>query len=248
MNETLVNIQNLSAGYNAHTVLKNISLKVYKQDFLGIIGPNGGGKTTLIKVILGLINPFSGIIRSVRKDAVGYMPQSNPIDKKFPIAVHEIIESGLISEKKTNKLQKQEKVDKMVREMELNEIKNKPVGELSGGQLQRTLLARSIISQPELLILDEPDSYITKPFVAHFYELLHKINKKTAIILISHDIETVISHVKNLAYVNETLHYHAGADIEDQWKKTYLNSALGVTDFSSELKYNLTSKDKIFQK
>jgi zinc transport system ATP-binding protein len=204
---------------------------VYEQDFLGILGPNGGGKTTLIKVILGLLKPFSGNIcfaHKEMKNRIGYMPQTNFIDKKFPILVSEVIESGLASEKSMNKSRKKEKVDEMAHEMGLDGITGKPIGELSGGQLQRVLLARAIINQPELLILDEPDSYVDKRFELHFYELLQEINKKTAIILISHDIGTVISNVKNIACVNETLHYHAGSDIEENWLEEHYDCPFEV--------------------
>ena len=220
MSDLLLNIEQLNAGYNGKIVLKDISLKIYQQDFLGIIGPNGGGKTTLIKVILDLIKPFSGTVNFLNKETknrIGYMPQTNYIDKKFPILVSEVIESGLISEKEMKKSEKKEKGCEMIQQMGLEGIANKPIGELSGGQLQRTLLARAVINAPELLILDEPNSYIDKRFESHFYELLEEINKKTAIVLISHDIGTIIANVKNIACVNETLHYHAGSDIDNHW-------------------------------
>jgi zinc transport system ATP-binding protein len=201
MNKVLVDIENIHAGYNGRIVLKDLSLKIYDRDFLGIIGPNGGGKTTLVKVILGLIKPLSGSVRFAHKELkhrIGYMPQTNYIDRKFPILVSEAIESGLSSEKKMNKSQKKEKVQEMMREMGLEKSRNQPIGELSGGQLQRTLLARAIVNAPELLILDEPNSYVDKSFEMHFYELLQEINKKTAIVLISHDVDTVTAMSKNI--------------------------------------------------
>jgi zinc transport system ATP-binding protein len=200
MNKILVDIENISAGYDGNRVLRDLSLKIYEQDFLGITGPNGGGKTTLIKVILGLIKPVSGTIRFAHKDLknrIGYMPQTNFIDKKFPILVSEVIESGLCAGKKLNKSQRKERVEEMIHEMGLEGIARKPIGELSGGQLQRTLLARAIINRPELLILDEPNSFIDKPFEIHFYELLQKINERTAIVLISHDIGAIKHLLKN---------------------------------------------------
>jgi zinc transport system ATP-binding protein len=201
MSKILVDIEKISAGYNGKIVLNDLSLKIYERDFLGIIGPNGSGKTTLIKVILDLIQPLSGTVRFAHKELknrIGYMPQTHSIDRKFPILVSEVIESGLSSEKKMSQSQKKEKVYEMVREMGLEKIIRQPVGELSGGQLQRTLLARAIINAPELLILDEPNAYIDKPFETRFYELLRKINQKTAIVLISHDVDTVTSMAKNI--------------------------------------------------
>jgi len=220
MNNHLIEIENLNAGYDDKLVLKDVSLIISKGDFLGIIGPNGGGKTTLLKLILGLLKPKSGEIRycqSDLKDKIGYMPQTNYIDKQFPILVKETIASGLISEKNLSKQETKVKVEETISQMGLEEIKNKPIGEISGGQLQRTLLARAIINQPELLILDEPNSYVDKRFEMYFYELLQEINKKTSIVLVSHDIGTVISTVKNIACVNETLHYHAGTNVDYHW-------------------------------
>jgi zinc transport system ATP-binding protein len=156
-------------------------------------------KTTLVKVILCLIKPVSGTIRFAHaglKKRIGYMPQTNYIDKKFPIRVSEVIASGLISEKGMSSVQKQERINETIREMGLEMMASKPIGELSGGQLQRTLLGRAIINRPELLILDEPNSYIDKTFATHFYKLLQELNRETAIVLISHDMDTVASMVK----------------------------------------------------
>lgn len=231
MNKLLVDIENLSAGYNGNIVLKNVSLKIYEQDFLGIIGPNGGGKTTLVKTILGLIKPVSGSVIFSNKDLknrIGYMPQTNMIDKKFPILVCEVIESGLVAEKKLTTTEKKEKVQKTLRDIGIENIAQKAIGELSGGQLQRTLLARAIINDPQLLILDEPNSYVDKRFETHFYHLLQQINQKTAIILVSHDIGTVVSNVKNIACVNESLHYHPGNDIDGEWLDEHLGCPFDI--------------------
>jgi zinc transport system ATP-binding protein len=231
MNELLIDIKNISAGYDGKIVLKDVSLQVYKQDFIGIIGPNGGGKTTFVKVILGLIKPWSGSIYFARKDLkmqMGYMPQTNSIDRKFPILVSEVVASGLACKRNLSKAQRQERIREVIDEMGIETIRHTPIGELSGGQLQRTLLARALINKPELLILDEPDSYVDKRFELHFYKLLQEINRKTAIILISHDIGTVISTVKNIACVNETLHYHSGSDIDGRWLEEYFECPFDI--------------------
>ena len=221
MSNSLIEIKNVFAGYDKKsTVLKDICLNVQDLDFLGIIGPNGGGKTTLVKLILGLLRPFSGEITyrdNNLKQRIGYMPQTNSIDKKFPILVSEVVESGLASEKSMSKEEKRIRTQEIISEMGIEETASKPIGELSGGQLQRTLLARAVINQPELLILDEPNSYVDKRFEMHFYNLLQKINEKTAIILVSHDIGTILSTVKNIACVNETLHYHSASCVDSDW-------------------------------
>lgn len=225
MNKLII-IENLSSAYGNKTVLRDVTLTLYERDFLGIIGPNGGGKTTLLKAILGLLPPVSGHVRfyqdgrEVPSLNIGYLPQMNQIDKKFPISVREVIASGLASEKplfRSFRKAQNEQIDEVVRQMGLEELSARPIGELSGGQLQRTLLGRSIVSRPQVLILDEPSSYVDKRFESHFNELLEEINKQSAVILVSHDIGTVLSMVKNIACVNETLHYHSGVDVSEEW-------------------------------
>ena len=224
--EKLIEIKNVTASYDIKPVLSCVSLNVWEYDFLGIIGPNGGGKTTLLKIILGLMKPSSGDItffengKKVQSLKIGYLPQINPIDKHFPISVYEVISSGLAGEKQLFKdftsLQK-ERINDLVTKMGLEDYSKRAIGELSGGQLQRTLLARAIVSKPRLLILDEPNTYVDKKFESQFYELLGEINKSASIILVSHDIGTLLPMVKNVACVNETLHYHPGTDVSDGW-------------------------------
>lgn len=230
MSELLIDIKNLNAGYDRKVVLRDVSLSIYQNDFLGIIGPNGGGKTTLIKLILGVLKPFSGSIDYKKniKEQIGYMPQINSIDKKFPILVREVVESGLMSERNLNKSEKEDRTNRTLKEVGIEALADRPIGELSGGQWQRTLLGRAIISEPELLILDEPNSYIDKRFESHFYQLLQEINKNTAIVLISHDVGTLVSMVRNVACVNETLHYHPGSDINGEWLDKHFACPLEV--------------------
>ncbi|MDR1403177.1 MAG: ABC transporter ATP-binding protein [Tannerellaceae bacterium] len=222
----LIEIKNVTAAYGVKTVLRNVTVNLYEGDFLGIIGPNGGGKTTLLKIILRLLPAVSGSIcfykegKEIPSLNIGYLPQMNQIDKKFPISVKEVIASGLVSEKRLFRsfsAKQHERINDVMKQMGLEELSTRPIGELSGGQLQRVLLGRSIVSCPEVLILDEPSSYIDKRFESHFNHLLKEINRKSAIILVSHDIGTVLSMVKNIACVNETLHYHAGVDIAEDW-------------------------------
>lgn len=224
--DKLIELENITAGYGNKVVLKDVSLTIWKNDFLGIIGPNGGGKTTLLKVILGLIQPMSGSIKFFHDGKpcssikIGYLPQLNNIDKKFPISVREVVASGLSSQKPfLHRLTASQKsrIEEVLVEMKIADLADRAIGELSGGQLQRVLLGRSIVSRPEALILDEPNSYVDKRFESHFYQLLEEINKESAIILVSHDIGTVLSMVKNIACVNETLHYHSGADVSEDW-------------------------------
>lgn len=225
--EKRIELEGITAGYGEKIVLRNVSLEVWKDDFLGIIGPNGGGKTTLLKVILGLLTPKTGTVRfyadgdkEVPSLKIGYLPQMSVIDKKFPISVREVITSGLCAEKplfRSFTSTQRVRVDEVITQMGLEEVADRAIGELSGGQLQRALLGRSVVSRPQVLILDEPNSYVDKQFESRFYPLLGEINKETAIILVSHDIGTVLSMVKNIACVNETLHYHPGTNISEEW-------------------------------
>ena len=223
----LIEINNLTVGYeNKPNVLKDICLTIYDDDFLGIIGPNGGGKTTLLKSILGFIKPQSGTItfydngQKVPSINIGYLPQVNQIDKKFPISVSEVILSGLTLRKqffRRYSAQERLKVKNVAERLGIEELLPRAIGELSGGQLQRVLLGRAIIDNPKLIILDEPSTYVDKLFETNFYKLLGDINKEIAIMLVSHDVGTIISMVKNIACVNQELNYHPGSDISEEW-------------------------------
>lgn len=239
MMKPIIEIKNLNAGYDGRSVLRDVNLTVYERDFLGIIGPNGGGKTTLIKCILGLLKPTSGeIILASHLTAdsqlstlncqltMGYLPQYNSIDRKFPITVKDVILSGLSSKKSLISrftAQHREKAHQVIARMGLEGLEERAIGALSGGQLQRALLGRAIISDPEVVILDEPSTYIDKRFEARLYELLAEINKDCAIILVSHDIGTVLQQVKSIACVNETLDYHPDTSISGEWLERNFN-------------------------
>lgn len=227
--DTMIEIKNLYAGYDGRIVLRDVNLTVCERDFLGIIGPNGGGKTTLIKCILGLLKPVSGEILyngGRLPPTIGYLPQYSSIDRKFPITVEEVVLSGLSSKKplvsRFNALHR-EKARNVMARMGLEGMEKRAVGALSGGQLQRALLGRAIISDPQVVILDEPSTYIDKRFEARLYELLAEINKECAIILVSHDIGTVLQQVKSIACVNETLDYHPDTGITGEWLERNFN-------------------------
>ena len=241
----IVEIRNLSVGYEDRPyVLKDVNLDVYEGDFLGIIGPNGGGKTTLLKTLLSLVKPTSGTIsffkNNIKTDKIniGYLPQINQIDKKFPISVSDVILSGLTARRgifSSYTKEQKDRVEEVAHKMGLEELTARPIGALSGGQLQRTLLGRAIIDNPDLLVLDEPNSYVDKRFESNFYKLLEDINQNTAIILVSHDVGTVVSMVKNIACVNEGLHYHSGTNITTEWLENSYSSCpieiIGHGDF-----------------
>ena len=230
---SIIKIEHLYAGYEGKEVLTDINLSVEKNDYLGIIGPNGGGKTTLIRTILGLKKPTSGSIRffkeekEVKEIKMGYLPQYNALDKQFPISVYEVVLSGLSKSKglfaRYSKTQHQQVAETLER-MQLTDLKDRHIGALSGGQLQRVLLARAIVSKPEVVILDEPNTYIDRRFQRQMYEMLEQINKECAIIIVSHDIAEVLNNVKHIACVNHHLHYHDAADMpKEKLEEHFLN-------------------------
>ena len=213
--QTLIEIQHLNAGYDGRTVLRDVDLTVYDRDFLGIIGPNGGGKTTLIRCILGLLKPQSGTIAfHPQKDkqaplAIGYLPQYASIDRKFPITVQEVILSGLSSRKGLSarySADERERAASVIARMGLEDMEQKAIGALSGGQLQRALLGRAIVSDPEVVILDEPATSLDRRFEARLYELLAEINRDCAIILVSHDIGTVLDGAQQVGRGERGIH------------------------------------------
>lgn len=222
----LLEIIDLSAGYDNQAVLENVSLNILSNDFIGVIGPNGGGKTTLIKAILGLVKPISGKMNLlISKTNIGYLPQVNQIDKRFPISVIDVVRSGkadtsLFSSFHQNKKEK-EKAESLIQEMGITSIRNKSIGELSGGQMQRVFLCRALMNEPELLMLDEPSTYVDNNFEGELYLKLKELNNRMAILLISHDVGTISFFVKTIACVNRSLHHHPSNIITEEQLASY---------------------------
>jgi zinc transport system ATP-binding protein len=225
MNIPLVVLQKVSSGYQSDTVLKDVDLEIYENDFVGIIGPNGGGKTTLIKTILGIQPLFKGTIKFPGgKPRMGYLPQTSQIDKSFPITVNDLVASGLKAKIKwfphLDKKQKR-KVSSLLEDVGLSDFASRPIGELSGGQVQKAFLCRAVINDPNLLILDEPNSFVDKTFERELYLWLEELNKKMAILLVSHDIGTISPIVKTIACVNVDLHYHPSNQLSEEVLRVY---------------------------
>lgn len=212
----LIEIRGLGVKYGEHEALRDVDLDIFADDFIGIIGPNGGGKTTLVKAILksvthyGIIT-YSDSIKDKNKPTIGYLPQQNNFDKQFPISVSEVILSGLQKEKglfKSYTKADKAKAEELMAMTGISAIKDKPIGAISGGQMQRALLCRAIISDPKLLILDEPANFVDNKFEKELYEILKRLNERMAIIMVSHDIGTITSVVKNIVCVNKHVHRH----------------------------------------
>lgn len=229
MNDLLLNIEDATVKLDGVSVLRKVNLEIRKHDFIGVIGPNGGGKTTLVKLILGLLKPSEGkvsyhIPHDTGNSKIGYLPQVHEFDRKFPITVKEVVLSGLpVSSNLINRHSRADR-DRAAYWMErlgITPLGKKAVGKLSGGEMQRVFLCRSLISDPDLIILDEPDTYVDNLFEKELYEELRELNKKMAIVLVSHDVGTITSYIKSIACVNRELHYHPSNIITEKQLASY---------------------------
>lgn len=227
--EPIITISNLSVRYDKVTALEHVSLDIYNDDFIGIIGPNGGGKSTLVKAIMGIV-PYSGKIEynatllRHNKPHIGYLPQISSFDKAFPISVGEVVMSGLQAERgvllEYGKSERR-RVDEILERVRLTELKKRSIGELSGGQLQRVMLCRAIISNPKLLVLDEPANFVDNRFENELYNLLQELSNDMAIVMVSHDIGTISSVVRNIVCVNRHVHRHDSNIITEEQLRNY---------------------------
>ncbi len=216
----LVEMDSLSASYNSHIVLQDVTFRVMENDFIGVIGPNGGGKTTLLKVILGLLKPAGGTIifnnELLDNKSIGYLPQISTGDINYPVNVTDIVLSGLMIRKGIVSRMTpadREKAGSVLEELGLAGQREATLNELSGGQIQRVFLGRAIIGDPRLLLLDEPGNFVDSTFENDFYEKLKELNHRMAILMVSHDVGTISAHIKSFACVNRTFHYHPSHEI-----------------------------------
>lgn len=221
----MIKIDKISVSYDSKTVLENVSMKVKDGDFIGIIGPNGGGKTTLLKAVLGLVKISSGQIEYKEDIRIGYLPQQSHIDTMFPISVKDVIKSGLMNCNPKTFVQERnayrERFENLTERMHINNILNKSIGELSGGQMQKAFLCRALISMPEVILLDEPNTYIDKESEFEFYDFIQNDKYVKSILLVSHDIGTISQYVKSYACVNKELHYHDNNKITEDFLNKY---------------------------
>lgn len=226
MSDKVIEIKNLTFKYSNQVILDNINLIVEQNDFLGLIGPNGSGKTTLLKEILGLIPIQQGEIYLFGKqlnkfnewDKIGYVSQkANSFNSGFPATVYEVVSMGLYGKKglfKRLDSEDKQQIHYAINQVGLGDYTKKSIGKLSGGQQQRVFIARALVSQPKLLILDEPTVGVDLESTNQFYFLLEKLNKdkKITIILVSHDIGVVTNKVSNIACLNKKLLYHGNPE------------------------------------
>ena len=231
-NNYIVQVQDLYYRYDKENVLENINLSIQKGSFLAIVGPNGSGKSTLLRLMLGLIKPQQGSIRLFGQDIgkfkeqhkIGFVSQkANSFNTGFPATVFEVVASGLTKKLGLyNFLKKSDhaKIKQTIDSVGMGKFLDRNIGELSGGQQQRVFIARALVSEPELLILDEPTVGVDVQNVNSFYEMLETLNKEKGItlLLVTHDIGTISEKVTNVACLNKNMHFHGSAEEFEQLK------------------------------
>lgn len=213
-----IDTKNLSVYYGKTCALDSINLSVPAGDFLCILGPNGGGKSTLLKSLLGLIKPTKGTITlfghspDKNNTIVGYVPQTSTIEKNFPITVKNVILTGLLINKKGffQRFNEQDHIfaEKVMKEINILDLQKRHIGQLSGGQLKRVLIARALIMKPQILLLDEPTANLDNKAKKQTLSLLKSLSKQVTIVLVTHDNEIIDYQTKDLAYLNTRLSYY----------------------------------------
>jgi zinc transport system ATP-binding protein len=227
-----VDINNISVVYNKAYVLSNIKLAVAENDFLAVIGPNGGGKSTLIKTILGIIKPQYGQIKVFGQQPgkalppIGYVPQFSCFSRNFPIKVLDVIITGRLPGKISIFHQYNENdykiVENLMEQLGITHLGHRQIGQLSGGQLQKVLIARALATEPRLLLLDEPTASVDTDSKMQIYSFLKSINRFMTIILVTHDTAAISSYVKNVACLNKKLYFHGEVELDnDVIQKTF---------------------------
>lgn len=217
-----IQIENLYVYYNKLCALENINLKVKHKEFLGIIGSNGGGKTTLLKTIIGLLKPNQGKVLLSSNTRIGYVPQFSTFDQTFPMRVIDVVTMGKIP-KKIKLFYKHSKEDlqnafEIMKKLNIYQYRYKQIGQLSGGQLQKVLIARALFTNPTVLILDEPTANIDINAKTEIYKLLKELKKSYTILLVSHDIDQLYKYIDSVLCVNKTSHYISRDSKIDQQK------------------------------
>ncbi len=228
---TIVKLEDVWVLFNGVSVLEEVNLSINQYDFLGIIGPNGGGKTTLLKVILGLLKPSRGQVSVFGhtpergREFVGYVPQYSLFDREFPVNVLNVVLMGRLKHAKRFKRYSEEDKEfayEALETVEMHDFKDAQIGKLSGGQQQRIFIARALVAERKLLLLDEPMASVDSPMQTELYELFEKLRHQMAIVLVSHDISAVSIYVDKIACLNRKLFYHNTKELTaEDFEATY---------------------------
>ncbi len=225
MNNTVIELEDVTFSFGGLAAVQNVNLKVEAEEFLGIVGPNAGGKSTLLKLILGLLEPQKGCIRVLGRvpaeasRSVGYVPQYPSFPRDFPISVEQTVLMGRLGSGPVTggyRRADREASRYFMDEVEIGELGPRQIGTLSGGQLQRVLLARALVGEPQILILDEPTANIDQRLESDIFDLLKLLNERMAILVVSHDVAFISSYVNRVACLNRTLVCHHTDAIDGQ--------------------------------
>lgn len=215
MNDFAILAEDLEFSYDKTPILENVQISIKKGEFVGIIGPNGGGKTTLLKVLMGFLKPSRGKV-SLFSKAVGYVPQVNRLDKLFPITVLELVLMGMIKESRwfgSFSKKNKEKAEEMLEKLHLTAYSDKSFGSLSGGLAQRALIARALISDPDLLFLDEPTASIDAETKQRIYSLLEEIKGRKTILMVTHDLTAAVEKVERILCVEKNVNSFSPSEV-----------------------------------
>ena len=229
MEAPIIEMEDVSFAYNGQPVLQEVRLAIPRGDFVAVIGPNGGGKTTLLRLMLGLLKPDRGRIRILGRTAgeathhIGYVRQDVHINQSFPISALEVVLMGKRDPRRRwrhHGAQDRREALQALERMEMAAFARRRIGELSGGQRQRVFIARALVTRPQLLLLDEPTASIDTKGQADFYRMLKELNEEVTILVVSHDLLVISTYVKSVACVNKRLHYHQQAEITGEMMET----------------------------
>jgi zinc transport system ATP-binding protein len=217
-----IELRDVSFSYGELPVLEAVDLVVERNDYLALLGPNGGGKTTLLRLVLGLLVPSRGAVRVLGEEPahargrVGYVPQRTQFDPDFPIRVVDVVRMGRLRRGRMLRpfsAQDREAAARALATVEVTDLAERPIGALSGGQLQRVLIARALAVEPELLLLDEPTASLDERMGTGVWELLAELSRSMTVVLISHDIGAISRHVRSVACLNRRLHGHPSREL-----------------------------------
>lgn len=246
----VIDVQNVCFRYGEQEVLHSINLQVYQGDFVVLVGPNGGGKTTLLRLILGLLKPGFGKIRVLGRSPrraspqLGYVPQSLQFDPEFPANVLDIVLMGRVERSLFGPYKNTDRrvALECLQQVGLQDLAKRPFAALSGGQRQRILIAQALACEPELLLLDEPNANLDAVGTQTVYELLRQLNQKLTIVLVSHNLNTVESYASHVVCVNHTAEMHCLDDMrqdakEEDWTRLRHGASCPLNSVSETLAY-----------
>lgn len=226
MSEPLLRASNVTFGYEREVILRDACIEIRPGDFLAVIGPNGGGKTTLLKLLLGLLKPWSGTIESrVPRGKIGYVPQFSHFDPHFPLRVRDVVLMGRIGARglfRRYRREDREAAAAAIEKLGLSRHADVVIGDLSGGQLQRVLIARALAGDPQLLLMDEPLASLDPESRQFLMSEIRALTERIPVVVVTHDITPFAGVIKQIACVNRNLHYHAGGRLTpEQLEEAY---------------------------